>query len=165
MNDQPENDEPRAKGRLLSHTRFVIGVPVLGLFLGAVTLTVMAAVETVKVIGHAITGELAKTEAVLDFIELADVFLLATVLYIMSLGLYELFIDDSAELPEWLTIHSLDDLKSKLVGVVSVVLAVSFLGLVIKGTEPQALAYQGVGIAAVVAAMGYFLNGGKRGPS
>jgi len=165
MSEQPEHDEPKATGQLLQYTRFVIGIPVLGLFLGAITLTVMAGVETVKVIGHAITGELAKTDAVLHFIELADIFLLATVLYIMALGLYELFIDDSAELPEWLTIHSLDDLKSKLVGVVSIVLAVSFLGLVIKGIEPQALAYQGVGIAAVVAAMGYFLNGGKRGPS
>ncbi|MBW6468131.1 MAG: YqhA family protein [Coriobacteriia bacterium] len=143
------------------YTRFVIAIPVLGLFASAVTLTVMAAVETAKIIGHAVVGELLKKDAVLEFIELADVFLLATVLYIMSLGLYELFIDDSAPLPDWLTIHSLDDLKVKLVGVIAVVLAVSFLGSVIKGIEPQALAYQGVGIAAVVAAMGYFLGSSK----
>jgi uncharacterized membrane protein YqhA len=143
------------------YTRFVVGIPVLGLFASAVTVTIMAAIGTVKVIGHAIAGDLAKTEAVLEFIEMADVFLLATVLYIMSLGLYELFIDDSIPLPAWLSIHSLDDLKNKLVGVIAVVLAVSFLGSVIKGTEPQALMYQGVGIAAVVAAMGYFLGGSK----
>jgi len=74
------------------------------------------------------------------------------------LGLYELFIDDTIPLPAWLQIHSLDDLKSKLVGVVAVVLAVSFLGAVIKGMEPLSLMYEGVGIAAVVAAMGYFLG-------
>ena len=147
--------------RIPNYTRFVVGIPVLGLFAGAVTLTVMAAITTVKVIGKALTGGLVKQEAVLDFIELADIFLLATVLYIMALGLYELFIDDSIPLPEWLSIHSLDDLKSKLVGVIAVVLAVSFLGSVIKGMEPRLLMYQGAGIAAVVAAMGYFLGSGK----
>ncbi len=147
--------------RLPNYTRFFIAIPVLGLFASAVTLTVMAAVETATVIGHAAFGELMKKDAVLEFIELADVFLLATVLYIMSLGLYELFIDDSIPLPAWLSITSLDDLKTKLVGVIAVVLAVSFLGSVIKGIDPQALALQGVGIAAVVASMGYFLSSGK----
>ncbi len=149
--------------QLPNYTRFVIMIPVLGLFASAVTLTVMAAIETARVIGHAVTGELVKKDAVLDFIELADIFLLATVLYIMSLGLYELFIDDSIPLPDWLSIHSLDDLKNKLVGVIAVVLAVSFLGSVIKGIDPQALMHQGLGIAAVVAAMGYFLGSGKKG--
>ncbi len=162
MNERPTKDESGLSSRLPTYSRYVVVIPVLGLFASAVTLTVMAAIETAKVIGHAIIGELLKKDAVLEFIELADVFLLATVLYIMSLGLYELFIDDTIPLPDWLRIHSLDDLKNKLVGVVAVVLAVSFLGSVIKGIEPQALAYQGVGIAAVVAAMGYFL-GGKKG--
>ena len=147
--------------RIPNYSRFIVGVPVLGLLAGSVTLTIIAAVETARVVIHAVGGELVKKDAVLEFIELADVFLLATVLYIMALGLYELFIDDALPLPAWLTIHSLEDLKSKLVGVVAVVLAVSFLGAVIKGTEPQELMYLGVGIAAVVAAMGYFLGGNK----
>lgn len=147
--------------RVPAYTRFIVAVPVIGLLAGAVTLTVMAGVETVTTIGHAVAGELAKKEAVLEFIELADVFLLSTVLYIMALGLFELFIDDSLPLPAWLEIHSLDDLKKKLVGVVAVVLAVTFLGSVIKGTEAQALMYEGVGIGAIVVAMGYFLGGDK----
>ncbi len=145
--------------RLPAYSRYVVLAPVIGLFAGAVTLTVMAGVSTATTIGHAVAGELGKSDAVLEFIELADVFLLATVLYIMSLGLYELFIDDGLPLPAWLEIHSLDDLKSKLVGVIVVVLAVSFLGAVIKGTEPLQLLYQGLGIGAVVAALGYFLGG------
>lgn len=145
--------------RVPAYSRFVVAIPVLGLFAGALTLTVMAGVQTVVTIGHAVAGELAKKEAILEFIELADAFLLATVLYIMSLGLYELFIDDTIPLPAWLEIHSLDDLKKKLVGVVAVVLAVTFLGSVIKGSDAQALMYEGVGIGAVVVAMGYFLKG------
>lgn len=146
--------------RLPAYTRFMIAIPVLGLLAGAVTLTVVAASKTVHTIGQIIQGGLHEKEAVLVFIELADVFLLATVLYIMSLGLYELFIDDTAPMPEWLQIHSLDDLKSKLVGVVAVVLAVSFLGVVIRGVDATALMHEGIGIGAVVASMGYFLSRG-----
>jgi len=147
--------------RVPAYTRFIIAVPVVGLLAGAVTLTAMAGIETVRTIAHALAGELAKKEAVLEFIELADVFLLSTVLYIMALGLFELFIDDSLPLPAWLEIHSLDDLKKKLVGVVAVVLAVAFLGSVIQGADAQALMYEGVGIGAIVVAMGYFLGNDK----
>ena len=144
--------------RALSYSRFVVLIPVIGLFAGAVTLTVLAGTQTVTTIMRTFDGEYAKSDAVLHFIELADVFLLSTVLYIMSLGLFELFIDDTIPLPEWLVIHDLDDLKKKLVGVIAVVLAVSFLGAVVKGAEPLSLLYEGVGIAAVVIAMGYFLK-------
>jgi len=144
--------------RFTAWTRFVVIIPVAGLFLGAVTLVVMAGVEVVKTILHALSGELAKTTAVLDFIELADVFLLATVLYIMALGLFELFIDDRLALPPWLEIHTLDDLKEKLVGVVVVVLAVSFLGKVIEAESSRALMELGIGVAAVIAALSYFLG-------
>lgn len=145
-------------GRIPGYSRFLVGVPVLGLMVGATTLVAMAATTTVHTVVEAAAGHLSKSEAVLAFIELADVFLLSTVLYIMALGLYELFIDDNLVLPAWLTIHSIDDLKSRLVGVVVVVLAVSFLGMVIEGAEALDLLYRGLAIAAVVAAMGYFLS-------
>lgn len=154
-------DEQKPSGitrRIPGYSRFLVGIPVLGLLAGATTLVAMAAVSTVQTVTEAIGGQLAKSEAVLHFIELADVFLLSTVLYIMALGLYELFIDDTIVLPAWLTIHSIDDLKSRLVGVIVVVLAVSFLGMVIEGIDARDLLYRGLAIATVVAAMGYFLS-------
>lgn len=141
-------------------TRYIVGLPVLGLFVGATTLFIMASVESARVVAHVVSGESGEKQAVLDFIELADVYLLATVLYIMSLGLFELFIDDSLPLPEWLEIHTLDDLKEKLIGVVIVVLAVTFLGQAVKGAEPLDLAYLGGGIALVIASLSYFLKRG-----
>lgn len=144
--------------RAAAYTRYVVMIPVAGLFFGAVTLVVMAGVEVYKTIVEALAGHLDKKVAVLDFIELADVFLLATVLYIMALGLFELFIDDSLPLPHWLEIHTLDDLKEKLVGVVVVVLAVSFLGKVIEADSSKALMELGIGVAAVIGALSYFLG-------
>ena len=59
---------------------------------------------------------------VVAMIEVIDLFLLGTVFYITALGLYELFISDNIDVPEWLEIHTIDDLKGKLISVVVVVL-------------------------------------------
>jgi len=60
-------------------------------------------------------------------IEIIDLFLVATVFYIVALGLYELFIA-KAPLPGWLKICDLDDLKTKLLGLVIIALSVLILG-------------------------------------
>lgn len=148
----------RMARRIPAYSRFVVIVPVVGLFIGAVTLVGMAAIDVAHQVTAAVTGELSKQNAVLEFIQLADVFLLATVLYIMALGLYELFIDDTIPVPAWLQIRTLDDLKEKLVGVVIVVLAVLFLGAVIGAESATGLMQRGVGIAAVIGALAYFLG-------
>jgi uncharacterized membrane protein YqhA len=61
-------------------------------------------------------------------VTMIDLFLLGTVLYIVAIGLYELFVDPGLPMPGWLRITTLDDLKERLLGVVGVLLAVTFLG-------------------------------------
>jgi uncharacterized membrane protein YqhA len=83
---------------------------------------------------------------------------LATVLYIIALGLYALFVDDRLPLPAWLEIHDLDDLKEKLISVVIVVLGVLFLEQVVAWDGGRDLLGFGAAIALVVAALTYFLS-------
>jgi uncharacterized membrane protein YqhA len=154
--DSPATPPRGMARRLPAYSRFVVGVPVIGLFVGAVALVGLGAVETVRTLGHIFEGDIGKAEAMIEFIQLADAFLLATVLYVMALGLYELFIDDRIPVPKWLQIHTLDDLKSKLVSVVVVVMAVLFLGAVISTETAIDLMYRGVGIGAIIAALAYF---------
>lgn len=144
--------------RVAGWTRYIVAVPVVGLFASSVALVLMGAARTVAVITEALGGHVSQKATVVEFIEVADVFLLATVLYIISLGLFELFIDDRLPLPGWLEIHDLDDLKEKLVGVVVVVLGVSFLGKTIEVESYLDLLYLGGSIAAVIASLTYFLG-------
>lgn len=144
--------------RVVAWTRYVALVPVVGLLVGAVTLIVMASITAVGVISHIVAGDMDMKLATVEFIEIADVYLLAIVLYIISLGLFELFVDDRLPLPSWLEIRHLDDLKEKLVSVVIVVLGVSFLGKVIEGTDYLQLLYLGAGVAAVIGALTYFVG-------
>ncbi|MEI7814270.1 MAG: YqhA family protein [Coriobacteriia bacterium] len=151
-----DSERERTVAKLASTTRYLVIAPIAGLFVAAVVLTAVAVVDVVKITIEVIGGHLQLNKTVVGFIEVADIFLLAVVLYIMALGLYELFIDSNLPLPEWLVVRSLEDLKEKLIGVVVVVLAIFFLGRVIESNDPQELLYLGVGIAAVIAALAYF---------
>lgn len=144
--------------RVVSWTRFIVFLPVVGLFVSSLTLVAIATFDAVKIVLAILAGHLELKSILIQFIELADVYLLAIVLYIIALGLFELFIDDRIPLPPWLEIHNLEDLKEKLIGVVVVVLAVFFLGKVIEAKDFQSIMYLGLGIAAVIAALAYFVG-------
>ena len=137
-------------------------IAVLGCFAASVTLLIYGALETITTIGHALsTGTVSSENSkqlILSFIEVVDLFLLATVFYITALGLYELFIDDRINVPDWLEIHSIDDLKTKLASVIVVVLSVLYLSQVVKWNgDPNILPF-GVSISLVIAALTYFLS-------
>jgi uncharacterized membrane protein YqhA len=92
-----------------------------------------------------------------DLIEITDIILLGTVLYIVALGLYQLFIDQNLTLPRWLKVNDLTDLKRDLIGVVVVLLGVSFLGEVVNWEGENSVLPLGAGIALVIAALGFIL--------
>jgi uncharacterized membrane protein YqhA len=97
----------------------------------------------------------------IKFIELMDAFLIATALLIFAIGLYELFIEEIA-MPEWLAVHSLHDLKSKLASVIVLVLAVNFLSHLVEWRDARETLEFGLAVSAVALALiafGHF--GGK----
>jgi uncharacterized membrane protein YqhA len=152
---------------LLTSSRFLVLAAVLGSLVAALALFAYGVAETIAVVIDTIakaevSSKGAKTLA-LAFIEIVDLFLLGTVLLMIAVGLYELFIDSNLQLPDWLQIRTFDDLKNKLVGVVIVVLAVLFLGLVVSWDGERDLLRIGAAIAMVIAALTYFLSTAKGG--
>lgn len=148
--------------RLIGGTRYLVIIAVVATLVAATLLLVFGALATANVVqGFAAKADFSSKGAkglVVSFIEIVDIFLLATVLYITALGLYELFIDDTVPVPAWLEIHDLDDLKDKLIGVVIVVLGVGFLGQFTSWDGETNLLISGGGAAAVIAALTYFLR-------
>ncbi len=151
---------------ILSHGRYMVIIGVIGAFLAAISLFVYGGILTVQQIIETVqTGYVSSKGSktlMLSFVEIADIFLLGTVMYIISTGLYELFIDDNIELPGWLEIHTLDDLKQKLVGVIVVVMGVIFLGHVIKWHGETEIIYYGAAIAFVIVALTWFSGQKKK---
>ena len=144
--------------RVAGQTRFIAAIPCVGLFIAAIALTISTLISTVMVTIEVAQGNVDMHDMLVDYIEYADFFLLAIVLYIMSIGLYSLFIDQDIEMPAWLKINTLDDLKELLVGVIGVVMAVYFLSRLIHGTEPLDLLFIGLSTAAVIVALAYFVK-------
>jgi len=146
----------------LRASRFMILLAVVGALIAAVTILIYGFAEVIiLVIATIEEGTVTRSGAkalALELIEVVDLFLLGTVFLIISVGLYELFIDPNVGLPKWLEIRTLDDLKNKLIGVVVVVLGVLFLGQVVSWDGERDLLGYGVAIAVVIAALTFFLS-------
>lgn len=142
-------------------TRAVIILPVIATTAAALALMVWGFIDTwrfVKELLFPVEHALTRDEALLHAIEIVDLFLLATVVQVVSLGLYQLYFRQDLQLPKWLKIDDLDDLKSKLVGVSITVMAVFFLGKVITWSAGIDILYLGGAAAMVIAALTYFLS-------
>ena len=89
-------------------------------------------------------------------IQIIDIFLVATVFFLISLGLYELFIA-KAPLPGWVEIRNLDDLKTKLLGLTVIALAVVFLGYALSLSTGTSILELGAAVGIMIAAISAYL--------
>jgi len=145
--------------RLVGFSRYFIIIDVVGLFAAFMALMVSSVWNTFAVILDAAFGVdgVPQKELIGKLVQQADTALLATVLYVIALGLYSLFVDDDIPMPAWLQIHHLDDLKQLLAAVVAVVLGVLFLGYALIWDGSTELLTVGLACAAVIAALSFFL--------
>jgi uncharacterized membrane protein YqhA len=143
--------------RMVASSRFFVLIATLSLFLAFMAVMVSTIITTVLTILKALGGDLGQNEMIGKLIKQADYALLATVLYVLALGLYSLFVDDRVPMPAWLRIHDLGQLKELLAGVVVVAIAVIFLGQALTWDGVTDLLAPGLASAAVIAALALFL--------
>ena len=93
---------------------------------------------------------------IVEVLTAVDAILLGTVLLVIGYGLYELFVDTEVDVPPWLEIRDLDDLKSKLIGVVVAIIAVVFVGVLVDSTRAGDVLAYGAGAGALVLGLGAF---------
>lgn len=164
----------------LWNSRFVILTAVLGSLLAGIAIFYMATVDVVNLFLHALhyadssLSEQARKalhdSTVTHIVEVVDGYLLATVMLIFSLGLYELFISDidqahgSRASSKILVIGSLDDLKSRLAKVILMILIVTLFqeAINMKLNTPLDLVYLGGSIALIALAL-YFSHAAESG--
>jgi len=151
--------------RFFIATRYLIIIPIIGLGIAAATFFIFGGVSLIRVIIEAVAEILGLIELeahaddlpiMVEVVEYVHTFLIGTVLYITSIGFYQLFIGE-IEFPGWLQIHNTEELETSLIGVTVVVLAVNFLSVVFTGENVDLVA-QGAGIALPIAALGLFIG-------
>ncbi len=141
-------------------------IAVIGSFLASIVVLIYGGLTVLGIVFNVFTHGLFTVEGAkhlaVECIEVIDLFLLGTVLYIVALGLYELFIDESLPTPDWLVIANLDDLKAKITGVIIVLLAVTFLAEVVTWNGSTNILALGIAVGLVLFALGYILNLGVK---
>jgi Predicted membrane protein len=92
------------------------------------------------------------------FISAIDLFMVAVVMFVMGIGLFELFVDrdQSIDYPHWLRIQDLNDLKEKLIAAAVVVIVITFLKHIVMWENPLETLYFGGSIALVIVAITFF---------
>lgn len=153
--------------KILWGSRYIVLAAVAASLFTCIAMFYVATIDAIVMISH--LGEYAmpslsaedrmalRSTTVTHVVEIIDGYLLATVLLIFALGLYELFINkiEAAENAKVagsvLVIHSLDDLKNRLAKVILMILIVKFFENAINQTYTDSLSllYLAGGIALI----------------
>ena len=139
--------------RLIGNLRYLVIVAVIGIALQAVATFGWAAWITGDFIVDLLSSSAwREDETVVELLQVLDLYLIGTVLIITAIGLYELFIG-AVQLPEWLVIRSLSDLKTKIVEVIVLVIGIKFVEKLVTAKEPIDVLWYGLGSATVMAVL------------
>lgn len=160
-----------AVAHVLSTGRYFILLAIVGSFATSCAVLIYAffagVVDTfAQALQHEFGVDGAKHVSV-EVISLVDLFLLGTVLYVIAVGLFQLFINPSLPTPAWLKIRDLDDLKERLLATIVVLLSVSFLSYVVTWDGSLNLLGAGGAIGIVLIAIALLLRefrGSPRAP-
>lgn len=152
----PSSKRPDAYVTVIGKTRFIVLLAVAAVLLIAVALFVLASalavIGVVAAFADAFKGNLDSNELTVDFLEVVSLLLKAVIFYVVGVGLYSLFIQP-LNLTAALGIETFHDLESKIVSVVIVILAVTFLEHFIRWESPDETLRFGVVMALVVASL------------
>lgn len=151
----------------LWNSRFVVLVAVVASMIAGFAVFYMATVDVWYLVQHMVhyadpsiaaeTRKILHDQTISHIVEVVDGYLLATVMLMFSLGLYELFISDidaaqhSEKSSKVLVIRNLDDLKARLAKVIVMILIVTLFKHALKMSieTPMDVLYFGGAIALI----------------
>ncbi len=165
---EPRNTRPWLEIRFeqaLSLSRIVVVVPVIVLLLASISSFAYGTDVFVRSVTRVIDNPELTSHNLGFLLLLTDLFLVGATLMIAAFGFYDLFIirvdadGSSLRLPAWLRMNDLNDLKARVISMVILVAAVTFVDVVVdsEGGGLNTL-YLGAAVALVIAALTAFLR-------
>ncbi len=164
----------RVVEKVLWESRFMIFFAVISSVIAAFILVLIGTYDILVVVKHSFHMFSSKEyfedfhkDAIKHIVSAVDVYLIATVLLIFGLGLYELFIskidyiENEERSSKILVVHTLDQLKEKLAKVILMVLIVTFFKYAIEFhyEDIKTLIFLSVGVFLISLSI-YFMHKG-----
>jgi len=153
----------------LEASRLLIVIPVVFLLVdaaGSFAYGCLIFITTLSDVVHETATE--KIGGILGrFLVVMDSYLVGATLMIAAFGFYSLFIDGKHSgsrfrLPRWLTMRDLEDLKARVVSMLILVAAITFVDVAVETHDEIGVFYLGIGIAVVIIALTAFLRFGRQ---
>ena len=139
-------------GRLAEHSVVVVVIGAFALFLTAVITFVWGFAKVWSFVDLLLEDGANGSLATVRLLEVIDTYLVGTVVFILAIGLVELFVTP-VRLPEWLEIRDLGDLKGKLIDVIQLVAAIKFLEKLVLSEEPLETLWYALAVSSVILAL------------
>lgn len=162
MDEPPRTeDSGRTIMRVVGWGRYITVLAIFGTFVGAILLLIVGTIDLFAAVVTAFTsiGEAHVSDHLkIELVETVDTFLVAIVLIVIALGLYQLFVSPISGLPPWLRANGVGDLEKRLAGMVITVLAVIFLIQAVQWDAGIDILWIGLGVGVVILAIAYFLR-------
>jgi len=150
--------------RTLSLSRIVVIVPVIVLVLSAISSFAYGTDVFVRSVDRVVKDPHLTSHNLGFLLLLTDLFLVGATLMIAAFGFYDLFItridvpSPSLRLPGWLRMRDLNDLKARVISMVILVAAVTFVDVAVETGGGLNTLYLGAAVALVIAALTAFLH-------
>ncbi len=140
---------------LIEKSRYLALIGVLGLLVGAMTSLFWGIYKTIKVVEETVLNYASSEYKLIALFDCLDSFLVAVALIVIAISLYELFIG-KLEVPDWMLVRDLSELKAKFSFVIIPILAVNFVQSLLASRNALELLYYGIAIALVIASLTVF---------
>lgn len=140
---------------LIEKARYLPLVSVFGMLVGAMASIYLGAMKTVKVVQTVITNSDESEPTLYVLFEALDCFLISTALIVIAIALYDLFLGN-LDVPEWMFVKDLTELKAKFTFVIIPVMAVKFVQKILKYDNALDVLYYGTAIGLVAIALTVF---------
>ena len=148
--------------RAFGLSRLVVLLPVVFLVLDAAASFVYGADILIRTLTEVISEPAHVGARLGRFLIVMDTFLVGVTLMIVAFGFYELFVptrEHTGEkfwLPGWLEMHDIDDLKARVVSMLILVAAITFVDRLVESKNAEEVLFLGIGISIVIAALTAF---------
>lgn len=136
--------------KVLGPARYIAIIAVIGLLVTSVSTFGWSVARTVLFVSDLFEGKWRTDEQVIALLKTIDIYLLALIQFIMVIGLYELFIGE-LDVPDWLKIDSIDDLKKSIIDILVIFVAVKGIEGLLKQKDPlDALTFVGASSSLIL---------------
>lgn len=156
---QEEDGHDTPVARLIGRSRLIVVVAVVAVMLAAFSLFLLGAYLAFENMYFAwrgvVSGEVESTDLTVRFLEIVTVMLKAVFFYLIGVGLFSLFISP-LNVTVALGVETLNDLETKVISVVIVIMGVHFLEHFIQWIDPMVTLQHAASLGIVVSALVFF---------